>query len=361
LKKINTDILIIGAGPAGCSAAQAAAQMKINTILIDRKKFPRDKTCGDGILFSSLKHLENLGFETTKIIDNPNLIHSKNMFFYDQNDESIEIENNLFFTFNRLDFDNLLLENLDSSVKKMEEAETTSIEKNLSGYLVKIKTPTENISIETNFIIGADGYSSFVRRNLFQELNIDKRIASRFYLKDSNFKSDAYHFYFNEKISPGYFWIFEVGKGEFNTGVYLPDNFASKDIFELHNYFIKKHFNREIDKNEFYTWPIPNNTDFTNLAKENAILIGDAAGLCDKLIGHGIDAAILSGILAIQSINFFTHKNEKKYPLQEIYRYNMSIYFKESLSQSSEVYNRIFTNKKESKQELIKYFKSVLP
>ncbi len=360
MKKLTTEVLIIGAGPAGCTAAQMAAHHNLQTILVDRQKFPRDKTCGDGISLSSMVQLQNLGFDTKTILNNPKLIQSKNIYFYDQKDERIDLKNNLFFTFKRNDFDNLLWENLNQKINKIEQAEPVSIEKTDSGYHVIIENSGEKIEIETKYLVGADGYSSYVRRNLFPNLPIEKRVASRFYLKDENFDTDAYHFYFHEKVSPGYFWIFNVGKNEFNTGVYLPYNIASKELFELHNYYIQKYFERNIDKDNFYTWPIPNNFDFNSLASENAFLIGDAAGLCDKLIGHGIDAAILSGIVAINSLIFHSTKNTKNYPLQEIFRYNMTAYFKDSLSHSAEVYEKIFNDINKSNQHLKKYFNDVL-
>src|SRR5215213_7698358 len=44
------DLLVVGAGPGGSSAAYHSAKAGLNTLLIDRQEFPRDKTCGDGLM-----------------------------------------------------------------------------------------------------------------------------------------------------------------------------------------------------------------------------------------------------------------------------------------------------------------------
>lgn len=62
---LQTDILIVGAGPAGCAAAITLAQAGRQVLLIDQHDFPRDKTCGDGLIPDSMQALERLGVLTT--------------------------------------------------------------------------------------------------------------------------------------------------------------------------------------------------------------------------------------------------------------------------------------------------------
>ena len=44
------DLVVVGAGPGGSSTAYHAAKAGLNTLLVDRQEFPRDKTCGDGLM-----------------------------------------------------------------------------------------------------------------------------------------------------------------------------------------------------------------------------------------------------------------------------------------------------------------------
>ena len=59
----SADIVIVGAGPAGTSAAIHAAKSGVSAIVIDKAHFPRDKCCGDGLTALALRELELLGFE----------------------------------------------------------------------------------------------------------------------------------------------------------------------------------------------------------------------------------------------------------------------------------------------------------
>jgi menaquinone-9 beta-reductase len=44
------DLVVVGAGPGGSSTAYQATKAGLNTLLVDRQEFPRDKTCGDGLM-----------------------------------------------------------------------------------------------------------------------------------------------------------------------------------------------------------------------------------------------------------------------------------------------------------------------
>src|SRR4051812_35502013 len=55
------DLLVVGAGPAGCAAAIEARRLGRSACVVDKAVFPRDKTCGDGLTTSALRLLEQLG------------------------------------------------------------------------------------------------------------------------------------------------------------------------------------------------------------------------------------------------------------------------------------------------------------
>ena len=58
---MDADVIVVGAGPAGSTAACILARRGLDVLLLDRKTFPRDKTCGDGFPPGSIEILNSLG------------------------------------------------------------------------------------------------------------------------------------------------------------------------------------------------------------------------------------------------------------------------------------------------------------
>jgi len=61
---IKTDVCIIGAGPSGASTSLMLSKMKISHYIIDKSTFPRDKTCGDGLILYAYKSLLQIDKKT---------------------------------------------------------------------------------------------------------------------------------------------------------------------------------------------------------------------------------------------------------------------------------------------------------
>jgi flavin-dependent dehydrogenase len=336
---INTKIAIIGGGPAGAMASLTSNFYGYDNILIDRESFPRDKICGDGLLLKNIyPTFDRININLKDIITEEG-IENQTKLFINFDDKHICYNEDLACV-KRIDLDNILLKITSKSTNILDKTVIKSIELEKDNYKITcIKNDSIHI-VYSKYIIGADGYSSYIKRCFFKNLKFENRIASRYYFYSS--KKIESSMFFDEEISPGYFWIFRLKDNVYNTGVYLAEN-NKKNIFELHSYFIKKHFNHSISKEDIATWTIPNNTDFSNLVNHKSILVGDAAGLCDKLFGHGIDSAILSSLVAIESI-YDSEKNHNGYPLNEVYRYKLNQHLYTALDGSKNTYKMMEEN-----------------
>ncbi len=60
-KVLRTEVLVVGGGPAGAAAGFWLARLGHDVTVIERKKFPREKTCGDGLTPRAVKELGDMG------------------------------------------------------------------------------------------------------------------------------------------------------------------------------------------------------------------------------------------------------------------------------------------------------------
>ena len=57
----TADVIVVGAGPAGSSAALRLAQAGLDVLVLEKARFPRDKVCGDGLTPRAVKALTGMG------------------------------------------------------------------------------------------------------------------------------------------------------------------------------------------------------------------------------------------------------------------------------------------------------------
>ena len=156
------DVVVVGAGPAGASSAIIFGQNGISSALLDKKDFPRDKTCGDGITYKAKSDLIKLGVfrEIEKSapfkVNGYSLIFSNNsqlkFEFADDNESQIYI-------ISRNIFDNILLKKA-MSFESVQFLPKTEIKKNSDEHTGVITKDNTTISGKT--IIDATGYNSIL-------------------------------------------------------------------------------------------------------------------------------------------------------------------------------------------------------
>ena len=307
----NYDIAIIGAGPAGTSCALALRNSGLKVALIDKSKFPRDKTCGDAIPGPSLKFLKEIqkdfitdlqGFEDKHKI--------KSSILYLANGESIEINwKTDAYNSRRFHFDEFLLNQVKKHTKVSiyEGIRIKTITR--EEQKITIKSKDSDFSITCDMVIGSDGANSIVSKILGdgQPKHSINSVALSAIYKNVGSPIEANEFYLLKKF-PGYFWIFPLGNNYYNVGFGTTKQPSSTPI-NLRKYFdkiivehpiISKKFSAAEIHSEITGFKLPIGGKKINISGERFLLTGDAANLIDPLSGHGIDKAIKSGMLAAQ-------------------------------------------------------------
>jgi geranylgeranyl reductase family protein len=319
------DIIIVGAGPAGCSCAINLAASNLKIAIIEKSIFPREKICGGGLSDRSINTLKRMPNEiyndflnqVEKVDTKGARLFSPSQLFYDVIPQNTNTNG---FICKRLDFDYFLLnkvkayKNITIINSKIESVEIKS-----ESVILK----TDNDIFTAKLIVGADGANSIISRSLTNNFNIKKNkiVAIRAYYKNiSGFdERNLGELHFLKEIIPGYFWIFPLGNNEYNIGIG-----SSKILLKRNKIILKQLMNEIITNNPIISERFKNaelvgrvEADSLPIGGENTkifgnrfLLVGDAASLIDPFSGEGIGNALLSGEIASKTILNCFSKND---------------------------------------------------
>ena len=328
------DLIIVGAGPAGTSAALYGNRLGLQTLLLDKSKFPRDKTCGDALSGKSVKILEDLNLvegvnkldgSLIKRIIFANPKHSECELLLDKSLNKDHISHG--YVIPRITFDNYMLE----QAKKVSDVEEGFFVKDLlfdDKRVVGVSGKTDNgdrKEYRANIVLGADGPNSIVSKKagLYQMDMDHTAVGIRCYYENVKDLTDQIELHYVEEINPGYFWIFPAGKNRANIGVGLLKSIVKKESRKLSEIMtkiiesdhFKDRFSDAVPIEKPTGWNLPLGSIKRKNHGEGFLLLGDAAGLVDPFTGEGIGNAMVSGQIAAETAAQAKEKNDfsKKY------------------------------------------------
>jgi geranylgeranyl reductase family protein len=332
---MEREVIVVGAGPSGTTAAMALAQQGHDVLLLDRKSFPRDKTCGDAIPGGAIEILYELGMKER--IQDANFYPAYQMLLSSPNQHEIIAELHKgpnggdSCIVPRYIFDAVLYDHaIDSGADfcQAQVKEPIIEEGQVKGVRIKINGKLEDIRAKV--VIGADGVTSAIARSLLDYKHEDKHraVALRAYIEDFEIIPNLVEFYLYKDILPGYAWIFPYGDGKANIGLGMRlDKFRkeSGSLEEMLDVFmeipaIKKRSSSQTSLNNLATWQLNFGSKWDiQRAFDGAILIGDAAGLINPLTGGGIHNGVISAKIAAEVIHEALCKND--FSRQQFLRY----------------------------------------
>lgn len=305
----NTDILIVGGGPAGSTTALYLARLGFNITIIEKKKFPRETLCGEFLSKEVTDVLKDLNFYEDFISLEPNKLNS----FRAVDESGVELKSDLNFDafgMKRSVFDSFLLEKAKSpNVFIHQPAEVISIIKTKSGFTSEIVNETSSkYQINSKLVIAAYGKQNVLDKKLERDFINKKtylngiKIHLPVELLNESF-SDEIRIYTNDGLYCG---MNQVNKSEM-TVCFLENRkyskIPSRDRFLgllKSNAQFKNLFNQEAQEYIKSTNIYGTGNIFFGKRKvvENGIImIGDAARVISPLAGDGIGMAMESAKL----------------------------------------------------------------
>lgn len=313
------DVIVVGAGPAGSTAAAALARRGRDVLLLDRAEFPRDKPCGDGIPPGTVgilhdlglrEELDGAGFTRVRAV---RLVSARGRDFmvpFDPRREDAE-----FLIAPRIQFDDLVRRHAVASGAQFQKANVrTALVDNGSVRGVEAESNGTTGPIYARHVIAADGATSALSRALAPARTNEahRGVAIRAYLDGIDTRGFAAEFHFQSVLAPGYAWIFPLGTNRANVGVIMrTDRFKrlGATLPELLQGFldapeVRSRLAAGARLHDAATWQLPYATPQAGRrAVDGVLFTGDAGRFIDSMTGEGIHHAVTTAAIAANVVD----------------------------------------------------------
>jgi len=298
------DVLIVGAGPSGAAASYDLAKKGFSVQLLDKADFPRMKPCAGGLTLKTLKTLRfsvapiaqrvcndfvaGYGLEKSHLFKSPSPIAVMTV---------------------RSQLDAFCLEQSLETGARFERIEPIqAITRENDIWTVT----TGNKRFKGRWLIGADGANSRVRHLLFPQNHVKFAFAAEACLPHPEPNRFAMEMNFNF-AGRGYAWIFPK-KDHLNVGIYGLD--PMRGVKALLTDYCRDRLKMVLDPKTIIGHRIPYMGHCFQHTPDNALLVGDAAGMADPLLGEGLYNAVRSGQIAASAIMEMAENGQDLYNLK---------------------------------------------
>jgi geranylgeranyl reductase family protein len=307
------DVAIVGAGPSGSTCAYYLKKGGSKVLLLEKKKFPRDKHCGDAVCKTAIEILIDMGVydqlikeNKAHVADSGGLVSPGGLSYVGRSHEqlgaipaAIAVKRT----------------NLDEAIARKAQEVGADLKENCSVKDAKFdeKTGLWTVEIEdgttyqARVLVCADGAPSKLATQLGYIKGPPTGTCSRAFVEGGThkFKADGVVFY-NPGLLPGYAALFRHPNDELNYCCYIiPGNpkVTNDDLKYWHEYLMTK--DRNVSRALGTNFKIESmKAGSLRLGGEpvtsdrHLLIIGDAAGMIDPLTGEGIHHAMDGGRIA---------------------------------------------------------------
>ncbi|MCD6502699.1 MAG: NAD(P)/FAD-dependent oxidoreductase [Euryarchaeota archaeon] len=301
--KSRYDVIVIGAGPAGSSAAYVAAKKGLEVLLIEKRaEVGSPIRCAEGV---GKEGLEDLGISPkSEWVAN----EVKGARIYAPSGDYITLEASMAgaevgYVLYRDKFDQYLAKMaVDAGSELYTRAMAIGLRRDGNEMVVKIRHFGKIYEIKAPIVVGADGFESLVGEWVGIKTRLqpkDINVTFEYRIVGAEFDADYTEFYIGNEVAPGgYVWVFPKSDREANVGIGVLlsriDSEKKRPKYLLDK-FLKEHPQYQGKVVAVISGAVSVSRPLEPSYTDNIMLVGDAARLIDPLTGGGIIHAIISG------------------------------------------------------------------
>ena len=289
---MECDAVVVGAGPAGASAAYWLGEAGKRVLVLEKERLPRYKPCGGGIPTAVL---DRFPFDFSPVVERE--IGRVRFRFRDGREVVADLPGRPVAMVMRDRFDYHILHHARAEVR--DDSPVVALRQD--GASVEVETASGE-TFRGRYLIGADGANSRVAR--WVGLRRGRRMGAALEVEVP--ADDALLEEYQETVlfllgvpSLGYLWIFPKAEHlSVGIGTFLGKNPAMREILRRE----MARLGVDVEGHPEYGHPLPIYLRRERLHQGRVLLVGDAGGLVDPLLGEGIRHAIDSGRMAAEAV-----------------------------------------------------------
>ena len=322
---VRAEVLVVGAGPSGAAAAYWLAAAGHDVVVVERKVFPREKTCGDGLTPRSVRQLQDMGLEE-ELASSGHRFEGLRSHAFGRTLELAWPAHPDFpdhgYVITRHDLDALVAGRAAKAGARLwegSEAVSPIIEGGLvRGAVVKRKGADEPVEVRARYLVVADGANSRFGRSLgtSRDRSYPLGMAIRGYFNSPRHDEPWIDSWLDIRdkegnVLPGYGWIFPVGDGRVNVGIGLLSTFHqwkavnTTHLLESFVDFVPESWEVRPDTScgPATGGRLPMGLSVGPRAGPTYLVAGDAGGSINPFNGEGIAYGYETGRMAAEAIH----------------------------------------------------------